>query len=50
MTIEEIKGKLEIVRNAIFMEQMADFMDWDSYYKLKDEERELKLKLKEMGE
>lgn len=50
MTIKEIKDRLEKVENAIFMEQMADFMDWGNYYKLRDEERELKLKLKEMGE
>lgn len=50
MTIEEIKDRLEKVENAIFYETMADFMDWNSYYKLKNEERELKLKLKEMGE
>lgn len=50
MTVKEIKDRLEKVEKAIFYETMADFMDWDKYYKLRDEERELKLKLKEMGE
>jgi hypothetical protein len=50
MTIEEIKDRLEKVENAIFYETMADFMDWDKYYKLKREERELKEKIKKMGE
>lgn len=50
MTTTEIKEKIEEVNRHIFYEQMADFMDWDAYYKLKDELYQLKLKLKEMGE
>ena len=33
MTIEEMKNRLEKVENAIFMETMADFMDWKNYNK-----------------
>lgn len=50
MTIEEIKDRLEKVENAIFYESMADFMDWNKYYKLKNEESELREMIKKMGE
>ena len=50
MTIEEMKNRLEKVENAIFMETMADFMDWKDYNKLIAEKNSLKKQLKEMGE
>lgn len=33
-TVEEIREDIERVRDSIFMEQMADFMDKDAYRKL----------------
>jgi len=45
MTINEIKARIERLENAIFMEQMADFMNWGNYYKMKSELAELKAKL-----
>ena len=45
MTIDEIKVRIERLENAIFMEQMADFMNWGNYYKMKNELAELKAKL-----
>lgn len=50
MTTTEIKEKIEQVQRHIFYEQMADFMDWDAYYKLKDELYRLKEELKKRGE
>ncbi len=41
MTINELKAQLEKVQNRLFMEQMADFMNWTLYHKLRREEREL---------
>ena len=49
MTIEEMKDRLEKVEYSIFIETMADFMDWDKYYKLRREERELKEMIKKIG-
>ena len=37
MTREELEKEIERVENAIFMEQMADFMNWGNYYRLKNE-------------
>ncbi len=41
MTINELKAQLEKVQNRLFMEQMADFMNWTLYHQLRREEREL---------
>lgn len=48
MTINEIKERIEKLENQIFYEQMADFMNWNLYYKLTAEKRELENQLKEM--
>ena len=45
MAREEILTELEKIERAIFMEQMADFMNWGNYYKLRARERELKAML-----
>ena len=45
MTTEEIKVRIEKLENAIFMEQMADFMNWNNYYKMRKELAELKAQL-----
>lgn len=46
-TIEELKNEIERVEHYIFLETMADFMNWDYYYKLKRELNDLKKELKE---
>lgn len=48
MTINEIKAEIEKVERSIFCEQMADFMNWNLYYKLTAKRDELKKQLKEM--
>ena len=48
MNANEIKAELEKVEGYIFMEQMADFMNWGNYYKLRARERELKEMLKKV--
>ena len=48
MNANEIKKELERVEKALFYEQMADFMDWGAYYKLKAEKAELERQLKEI--
>ena len=45
MTREEILKEIDRVETAIFMETMADFMNWGNYYKLKHELAELKAQL-----
>lgn len=45
MTREEILKEIDRIEGAIFMEQMADFMNWANYYKLKKELAELKAQL-----
>jgi len=45
MTREELEKEIERVENAIFMEQMADFMNWGNYYRLKNELAALKAQL-----
>ena len=50
MNANEIKKELERVEEALFYEQMADFMDWGAYYKLKAEKAKLEKMLKEIGE
>lgn len=42
MTREEILKEIDRIETAIFMEQMADFMNWTNYYKLKQELAKLK--------
>ena len=49
MNREQLEIELEKVQKAIFFEQMADFMNWDSYYKLRAQERELLKRLKDLG-
>ena len=48
MNANEIKERIEKIERAIFYEEMADFMDWGAYYRLKDEKAELLRKLKEI--
>ena len=50
MNANEIKKELERVEEALFYEQMADFMDWKAYYELKAEKAKLEKMLKEIGE
>lgn len=45
MTREEILKEIDRIEAAIFMEQMADFMNWTNYYKLKQELAKLKEQL-----
>lgn len=45
MAREEIIKELDRVQTAMFMEQMADFMNWANYYKLRAREKELKAML-----
>ena len=47
MTTEELINELDRLESAIFMEQMADFMDWSAYRRLKNEQNEVKAELKE---
>ena len=42
MAKEEIMKELDRIEKAIFMEQMADFMNWNNYRQLKAREQELK--------
>lgn len=45
--IEDIKKDIESVKESIFYEQMADFMNWNAYYTL---EAKLKALQKELAE
>lgn len=45
MTKDEILKEIDRIETAIFMETMADFMDWPRYYKLNRELAELKAQL-----
>lgn len=45
MTIEEIKNRIEVVENAIFMQTMRDFIDWPRYIALKCELSDLRAEL-----
>lgn len=45
MTKEELLKEIDRVETAIFMEQMADFMNWGNYYQLKKELATLKAQL-----
>ena len=48
MNANEIKAEIEKVERAIFYEQMADFMNWSAYYRLRDRKAELERQLKEI--
>ena len=50
MTANEIKEKIARVEYAIFLEQMADFMNWSKYYELQQKKEALQAELKKMGE
>jgi len=45
MTVEELKKEIERLENWIFEEEMADFMNWNLYYKLRNQLREAKAEL-----
>lgn len=45
MTKAEMMEKLEKLENALFYEEMADFMDWDAYYRLNREIAALKAEI-----
>jgi len=47
--INETRKELQKVKDAIFMESMADFLNWDNYYYLRAKERRLEEKLKKLG-
>ena len=47
MTTKEIKAEIAKLDKAIFIEQMADFMDWSNYYRLIARKEELEKILKE---
>ena len=48
MNANEIKEQIKKVENAIFYEQMADFMNWNKYYELKAKKEKLYQELKEI--
>ena len=45
MAREEIMQELDRIETALFMEQMADFMNWGNYYKLMARKAELQAML-----
>ena len=45
MTREELEKEIDRVETAIFMATMADFMNWEAYYQLKNELAALKAQL-----
>ena len=45
MAREEIMKELDRIEKAIFMEQMADFMNWGNYHKLTARKAELQAML-----
>ncbi len=44
----EIRQDIERVEKAIFLESMADFMNWNKYHELNAELRKLKKELEEI--
>lgn len=46
---EWLKSEVNRLEKAIFYEQMADFMDWGAYYKLKGQLVEVKRELGELA-
>lgn len=47
MTKEEIREEIKKVERAIFIEEMADFMNWSRYYQLTAKRDNLKKELAE---
>lgn len=45
MTREELLKEIDRVETAIFMVTMADFMNWEAYYRLNNELAALKAQL-----
>ena len=45
MTKEELKKEIEKIEYKIFMEEMADFMDWEIYRKFERQLKEAKAEL-----
>lgn len=45
-TVEQIKADIENVKKRIFLEEMADFMNWSAYRSLKKELHALEEELK----
>lgn len=45
MNREELKREIERLENWIFEEEMADFLNWNLYYRLKDQLKEVKEEL-----
>ena len=45
MTKDELLKEIDRIETAIFMESMADFMDWTRYYDLKRQLAALKAQL-----
>lgn len=41
MTVDEIKKEIDRIDRAIFIEHMADFLDWNSVRSLEKEKRKL---------
>ena len=50
MTKNEIKKELERIERAIFIEHMADFLDWNAVRSLEKEKAKLKAMLNEKKE
>lgn len=50
MTTNELKERLATVKRLRFYEEMADFMNWDLYYKYTAEIEKIEAELKERGE
>ena len=46
-TVEQIKADIEDIKKRIFLEEMADFMDWSAYRSLKRELNRLEEELEE---
>jgi hypothetical protein len=46
MTTEELKEEIKKLEDALFYEQMADFMDWGAYHRINGKLRVLKDELK----
>ena len=45
MTKQEILARINEIENQMWLESMADFMNWTLYRKLEDERRNLKREL-----
>jgi hypothetical protein len=46
---KELEKKIEEIKYKIFIEQMADFMDWGAYYRLERKLREAERELAALG-